>query len=145
MPVRLKIPSIKVNALVENVGLTPDGAMDVPVGPANVGWFNLGPRPGEEGSSVINGHAGYKNNKPAVFDNLYKLKKGDKIYIEDSEGTTITFVVRELKSYNRNANALNVFSSSDRKVHLNLITCTGIWDKVEKTRSDRLVVFTDKE
>lgn len=144
-PVRLKIPSISINAPVEYVGLTSKGAMDTPVGVANVAWFNKGPRPGEVGSAVIDGHFGYKNNKPAVFDNLHKLKKGDKLYIEDGKGATISFVVRELKSYSRDADALDVFTSNDGKSHLNLITCIGDWDVANKTHSNRLVVFTDKE
>src|SRR3989344_283531 len=86
IPVRLKIPSINVDANIEHVGTTPDGAMDVPKEPEDVAWFNLGPRPGETGSSVIAGHSGYKDNKPAIFDNLDKLQKGEKIYVEDEFG-----------------------------------------------------------
>jgi len=36
-------------------------------------------------------------------------------------------------------------ASSDAKAHLNLITCEGVWDKVSKSYSKRLVVFTDRE
>jgi sortase (surface protein transpeptidase) len=82
---------------------------------------------------------------PAVFDNLYRIQKGDKIYIEDNNGIIISFVVRGSQKYGSKADALNVFYSNDGKSHLNLITCTGIWDKIWKSRSDRLVVFTDKE
>ncbi|MEK7588915.1 MAG: class F sortase [Patescibacteria group bacterium] len=144
-PIRLRIPRIKVNALVEHVGLTPLGAMDAPKGPMGVGWLDLGPRPGEEGNAVLNGHSGYKNNVPAVFDNLYKLRKGDLLYIEDDKGVTIRFVVREIRKYDPNADATNVFSSSDGLSHLNLITCTGSWNKKTKTHSERLIVFTDRE
>jgi LPXTG-site transpeptidase (sortase) family protein len=146
LPVRLKIPKINVDAALEPVGLTSQGAVDVPKGPANAGWFDLGPRPGEKGSSVIDGHFGWwKNGTQAVFDNLDKLRKGDKVYIEDETGATITFVVRESRMYNPNADATDVFGSNDGKVHLNLITCDGVWDKVAKGYSQRLVVFTDKE
>lgn len=145
LPVRLKIPSINVDAPVEYVGLTSDGAMDVPKERANVAWFNLGSRPGENGSAVVAGHYGWKNGKTSAFDNLYKLRKGDKIYIEDENGTTITFVVRESRRYDPKADASYVFGSYDGKSHLNLITCEGAWDKVFKTYSKRLVVFTDKE
>ena len=62
-PVRLRIPSINVDAPVEYVGLTPDGAMDVPKERANVAWFNLGPRPGENGSAVVAGHYGWEKRK----------------------------------------------------------------------------------
>lgn len=142
-PTHLKIPTINVNAFVEYVGLTSKGAIDVPTGSANVAWFDLGPRPGEVGSAVIDGHFGYKNNKKAVFDDLYKLKKGDLIYVEDRSGVITTFMVRELKSYGKDEDTSAVFNSGDTEAHLNLITCTGDWNKEEKTHSKRLVVFTD--
>ena len=145
LPVRLKIPKISVNATVEYVGLTPDKAMDVPQGPDNVAWFDLGPRPGENGTAVIDGHFGWKNKIPAVFDDLYKLQKGDKIFVEDEKGITTTFIVRESRKYDSNADASNVFISNDGLSHLNLISCTGVWNPIEKSRANRLVVFADKE
>ncbi|MDO8504971.1 MAG: class F sortase [bacterium] len=146
LPIRLKIPKIKVNAPVEHVGLTRDGAMGVPKSIANTAWFALGPRPGEIGTAVIDGHYGFwKNGKRGVFNNLHKLRKGDRIYVEDGKGKMITFVVREIKRYDPNADASEVFSSSDGKAHLNLITCEGVWDAISKNYSKRLVVFTDKE
>jgi LPXTG-site transpeptidase (sortase) family protein len=144
-PVRLKIPKINVDAAIESVGLTPDGAVGVSKSPSKAAWFNLGPRPGENGSSIIDGHFGWKNGIPAVFDNLYKLKKGDKIYVENKNGLITTFIVRDFLNYDPKAEALDVFSSSDGKAHLNLITCGGTWNTVEKTHSKRLVVFADKE
>jgi len=144
LPVRLKIPSIYIDAPIEYVGITPDGAMDAPKGPVGVAWFNLGPRPGENGSSVIAGHYGWKNNTPAVFDNLHELNKGDKISVEDERGVTTTFAVREIRTYNKDEAAPDVFVSYDDKAHLNLITCAGVWNKSEKKFSERLVVFADK-
>ena len=145
LPVRLKIPKIKVDAAIEYVGLTSEGAMAVPLGPADAAWFDLGPRPGENGSAVIAGHEGWKDGIAAIFDNLHELQKGDQIYVEDGKGITTTFVVRELGTYGENQDASNVFSSSDGKAHLNLITCEGTWNAVRKSYSDRLVVFADKE
>ncbi len=143
LPVRMTIPAIDVDASVEYVGITSNKAMDTPKEANKVGWFNLSAIPGQAGSSVINGHFGYKNKKPAVFDNLSKIKKGDKIYIEDEEGVVITFVVLKLKSYGRNDNASEVFASNDAKARLNLITCAGDWDPIAKTHSNRLVVFAE--
>jgi LPXTG-site transpeptidase (sortase) family protein len=95
------------------------------------------------GSSVIDGHSGYKNNRPAVFDNLYKLQKGDKIYVEDEKGITHAFVVREFHTYGLNDDVSSVFNSNDGVAHLNLITCSGVWNDKEKTHATRLIVFTD--
>jgi len=144
-PIRLKIPKINVNAEILWVGVTPSGAMDAPEGPKEAAWYKLGSKPGEIGSSVIDGHFGWKNGTPAVFDNLYKLKIGDKVYIENNLGETLTFVVREIKTYRADADASDIFISSDGLSHLNLITCSGVWNKILKSHSSRLVVFTDKE
>jgi LPXTG-site transpeptidase (sortase) family protein len=144
-PFRLTIPSINVDAPVESVGLTPRGAVDSPKEPANAAWFNLGPRPGDQGSAVIDGHFGWKDNVPAVFDNLAALQAGDKVYVEDADGVTTTFVVRELRTYDPNDATDAVFRSGDGKAHLNLITCGGLWDEASKSYAKRLVVFTDKD
>ena len=112
-PLRVRISSIEVNATIEDVGLTPSGLMDTPRGPANVGWFNLGPCPGEKGSAVFVGHFGWKDNIPAVFDNLFKLGKGEKIYVDDENGNAVTFVVWGTKLYDPYADASDVFWSSD--------------------------------
>jgi len=143
LPVNIKIPKIKINADIEHVGLTSDGAVDSPIGPDDVAWFNKGPIPGEIGNAIMDGHSGWKNNIPAVFDNLKKLKKGDKIYIKNDVGKTNIFVVKKLKIYSKNDVALDVFNATDKKSHLNLISCTGIWNVVDKGRESRIVVFAD--
>lgn len=146
LPVRLKIPGIGVDAVVESLGLTVAGAMEVPKGPDNVAWYELGTRPGEQGSAVIAGHYGkWKNGQGSVFDDLHKLNKGDKLYIEDDKGVVIAFVVRESRNYDPTADAVEVFSSDDELAHLNLITCEGTWNKATKSFSQRLVVFADRE
>lgn len=145
LPARLLIPKIKVDAAMENVGLTSKGAMGAPKGPNNVAWFKLSPRPGEIGSSVLDGHSGWRGGRTAVFDNLHKLKRGDKIYVEDKNGKKVSFVVQGLKSYDPKADATAVFTSLDGLSHLNLITCEGIWNEVTRSRSKRLVVFSEKE
>ncbi|MBC7498745.1 class F sortase [Candidatus Gracilibacteria bacterium] len=146
IPIHLTIPKINLNATVERVGLTPQGAMNVPVLPSNAGWLDMGPQPGEIGNAVIDGHYGiWKNGDLGVFNNLNNLQKGDKIYIKDREGSTIIFIVRELRTYRSSADASKVFISNDGLSHLNLITCTGVWNKSMKKYPDRLVVFSDRE
>ena len=144
--VRIKIPRIGVDTVIESVGLTPSGAMAVPKTPADVAWFNLGPYPGEVGAAVLAGHYGeWKNGQESVFDNLHQLKKGDKVYVTAASGAIVAFVVRESRNYDPSANASDVFTSTDGQAHLNLITCEGVWNEALKSYSQRLVVFTDKE
>lgn len=143
-PVRLKIPKIGVDTEVINIGITPTGILDSPKDITYAGLYNLWPIPWEEGSAVIDGHFGWINKKPAVFNNLFKLQKWDEIYFHDKKGNIITFIVNKIKIYNQNEATADIFNSNDWKSHLNIITCEGIRDKTKKSYPNRLVVFTDK-
>ncbi|MHB8870967.1 MAG: class F sortase [Candidatus Doudnabacteria bacterium] len=145
LDMRLKIPNIKVNSAIESIGLTSQGELDVPKELTNTGWFNLSAPPGNKGTSVIDGHFGWKNDVQAVFDNLHTLLKGDKVYIVDENNIIITFIVREIKTYDISDDVSGVFASNDDKSHLNLITCYGEWNKTEQGYPQRLVIFTDRE
>jgi len=141
-PVRLVIPKIGVDATVEKVGLTSGRDMASPSGPDTVGWYKFGPRPGNKGSAVIDGHSGYADDREAVFDDLTKVKVGDTLFVEDATGKRLVFVVRKTKLYARNASAAEVFGSTKSR-RLNLITCTGPYDVAAGTHSKRLVVFAE--
>lgn len=141
-PVRLLIPSININASIQQVGINSKGEMEVPSNTAEVGWFKLGSPPGEKGSAVISGHFDGKDGKEGVFANLHKLKAGDKLHIEDGKGKLISFVVREKRTL-APGYADDVFNVDDGVAHLNLITCDGTWDGDKKSYSKRLVVFAD--
>jgi len=140
-PTRLIIPAININASIQPLGVTPGGEMEVPSNTIDVGWFKFGSRPGEKGSAVIAGHFDRENGEAGVFADLYKLKKGDKLYIKDDKGTITPFVVRESRTYDPGY-ADVIFSRNDSD-YLNLITCDGVWDGAKKSYSKRLVVFTD--
>lgn len=144
LPIRLKIPKIKVDAAIEYVGLNSKGEMGIPKLPRNTAWYNLGPRPGTIGSAAIAGHLNWYSGATGVFANLSKLRIGDKIMVRDDQGATSTFIVRKIRMYTSKEDASEVFVSNDGRSHLNLITCDGVWDKKAKQYSKRLVVFADK-
>lgn len=57
-PVRLVIAAIGINAPVEPVGVQANGDLATPTQNRweDVGWYAAGPRPGERGSAVMDGH-----------------------------------------------------------------------------------------
>jgi LPXTG-site transpeptidase (sortase) family protein len=144
-PVRLVIESIGVNAVVQPVGLTSQGDLDISNNTAEVAWYQLGPKPGEAGSAVIAGHYGSRNSVDVVFHKLSTLKVGDTVSVHDDTNSVRTFRVRLIRAYNSDDDAAEVFSSNDGKAHLNLITCAGDWDAATKMYSERTVVFTDED
>lgn len=141
LPVRLIIPSINVNAKIQALGVNQMGEMEVPDNIFEAGWFKFGPQPGEKGSAVIAGHLNGENGENGVFVDLYKLKKGDKLYIKNNKGITIAFIIRESRLFDPGY-ANDVFGQTDI-AHLNLVTCDGVWDETIKSYTKRLVVFTD--
>ena len=146
-PVRLKIPKLNIDAGFQYVGLKPDGVMEIPNNIVDVGWFTGSVRPGDKGVAIITGHVaqirGGILTKLGVFSDLNELRVGDKLYVLNDKGESITFVVRESRAYNPTADATDVFTSTDGGVHLNLITCEGTWNPAQLSYSQRLVVFTD--
>ncbi len=140
-PVKLKIPKIGVDAKIQYVGLTDSGDLDVPSNYTDVGWYKLGVRPGNPGSAVMDGHLSGRGGLSAVFLNLEKLKKDDKVTVIDNKGETIVFSVTKTKKYSYDERPDEVFKSQSG-TNLNLITCAGDWSAAQRNFSKRTVVFT---
>jgi sortase A len=145
LPVRIQIPSLEIDSEIESVGIAPDGTMEVPSTPLKTAWYNLGVRPGDKGSAVIDGHVNWNNGDKGVFKDLHKIEIGSPLIIIDNQGKKLTFIVRSVASYNYNADATEIFTSKDDRAHLNLITCMGTWDKSVQSYSQRFIVFADLE
>jgi len=144
VPVRIQIPAIGVDATVQPVGLTGDGAMGVPDNLSDVSWYQQGVKPGQAGQAVIAGHTSSRGWVSAVFDDLDKLKAGDQIIIVDDLGNKISFAVRESRIYNADANPAEIYAGSS-EAHLNLITCTGRYNVITQSFPQRLVIFSDAQ
>lgn len=142
-PVTLEIASLNIFARIKQVGLTIDGDMAIDDSIDTVAWYQYGPRPGEKGSAVIAGHYGWKDGQASIFNELHTLKAGDRVIVHDEKGAEASFAVREIRAYHPEADATEVFKSTDGKAHLNLITCIGTWNNSRQTYSERLVIFTD--
>jgi LPXTG-site transpeptidase (sortase) family protein len=141
-PVTLSIPAIHVQAAVEQVGLDKDNAMATPTKWEDVGWYMLGPKPGEPGNAVMAGHLDSKTDM-AVFWHLKDLKPGDTVTVTDDKGKERVFRVRELKEYKEDKAPIEEIFGNVSGTHLNLITCGGTWNKDAHQYDTRLVVFTD--
>src|SRR5260370_16594342 len=87
-PARLIIPAIGVTAPVEFVSILSSGDLATPVQNQweHVGWYETGPKPGEVGSAVIDGHLDRPGGYPAVFWNLRSLHAGDNVIVIYTRG-----------------------------------------------------------
>ncbi|WP_141505515.1 class F sortase [Paenibacillus luteus] len=142
VPVSIYIPAIGVDATIEEVGTMENGQMGVPQNIDGVGWFEPGTKPGARGNAVMAGHVDSLTG-PAVFYKLDRLKAGDEVVLKDKDGVTRTFIVTGTASYPRKDAPLEDIFGFSYQSHLNLITCTGEFNKEAKTHEERLVVYTE--
>ena len=142
VPASIEIPALDVNTEIEKVGRLENGQMGVPKEFDTVGWFGEGANPGAPGNAVMAGHVDSKTG-PAIFYKLEDLDKGDEVIVKDNDGKTLTFIVTGKEKYDRkNAPVDKIFDYSYGS-KLNLITCTGNFNRDEGTHEERLVVYTE--
>jgi sortase (surface protein transpeptidase) len=143
-PTRLIISAIHLDVAVEMVGLKADGDLDTPQEYPldDVGWYEMGPVPGERGSAVIDGHLDRPGGSPAVFGYLSRLQIGDDVIIMTSWGRTLHFRVTHVQAYQPQAAPSQAIFGDMSGNYLNLITCAGDWIPSEHQTTQRLVVYT---
>lgn len=141
-PVRLLIPSLKIDANVQTTGVNAKGNMGVPTNFTDVAWYKDGTSPGQPGSAVIDGHVDNGLGLDGVFKHLAQIQVGDSVYVKTKGGTELHFVVTDIQNYPYDAVPdEKIFNAQDGQ-HLNLITCEGAWVAGQKTYDHRLVVYT---
>lgn len=141
-PQVIEIPSLDVKATIEEVGRLDNGQMGVPQDPDQAGWFSPGTKPGGRGSAVIAGHVDSKTG-PAIFYELDKMEMGDEVLVHGEDGEIVRFAVVKKVAYPRTDAPVDAIFGFTYGSGLNLITCTGSWDRKAKTHDDRLVVYTE--
>jgi hypothetical protein len=142
-PHRVVIPAIDVDADVIDLGLQPDGSMEVPADFAQTGWFTPGPRPGRVGPSVIAGHVDSRSG-PAVFFRLTELSPGDLIEVHSEHGEVVTFAVRELEQHPKDAFPTDRVYGPTSGPELRLITCGGDFDTDVRSYRDNVIVYAER-
>ncbi len=137
-PTRVEIPTIGVDQGLYGVGLKPDGAMATPAF-GDIGWYDLGPRPGAAGPAVIVAHV----HGPAgddVFARLHELRPGDRIAVRRTDGASV-FVVESVERAPKEALPTErIWNRTDQAV-LRLITCGGEPDPVTRMYPDNTIVY----
>jgi LPXTG-site transpeptidase (sortase) family protein len=143
VPKQLEIPTIHLKARVEKVGRLPSGAMDVPKAFDRVGLLYPAYLPGENGNAVIDGHVDHYTG-PAIFFYLKRLKPGDKVIVSE-ENKSLIFIVKSVEAFNTGEAPLHRIFGPAHRPRLNLITCTGKFNKKTQEHDKRLVIFTEIE
>lgn len=140
-PNRLRIPALGVDAAVVPVGLAVNGDMEIP-GARDVGWYDLGPRPGEPGSAVLAAHIDYAGQPGAFFD-LGSIPVGAEVIVAGEDGEQ-RFVVEQREQVAKADVDLSRFFTNEGPTRITLITCGGAFDKSIRHYEDNLIITAVK-
>jgi hypothetical protein len=137
-PAWISIPSARVDAPVDSLGARSSGLAVPSLGRA--GWWNGGPRPGEDGRAVIVGHLDSVDG-PDVFAGVPGLAKGDAIVVRDRSGEYHHYVVvGSTRVEKAQFPTADVYGAAPRPV-LVLITCGGPYDRALGHYRDNVLVY----
>ncbi|MBU6231993.1 MAG: class F sortase [Patescibacteria group bacterium] len=142
-PRRLIIPSLGIDANVQQVGVTPAGKMGTPDNFTDTAWYKYGPAPGQLGDAVIDGHVDNGLSLPGVFKHLDSIAIGSDIYVVDQTGRRIHFVVTATSSYPYTDFPGSAVFTDAGTSRLTLITCVGSWVGKDRTYDHRLAVTAE--
>src|SRR5579859_8124259 len=137
-PVRLVIPSIHLDATIESRGLDANRNLDTAQDFEHAAWYERGPAPGQPGNALINGHVNWWTGG-AVFMRLKQVRIGDRVEVVRADGTSVFFIVNGRQTVAATARVASLFAPS-RTALLTLITCTGVWNPLTMTDTQRLLV-----
>ncbi|MFC9143091.1 class F sortase [Streptomyces bacillaris] len=129
-PVRIRIPSIDVDAPMMRLGLGADGSLDVPPDEDRnlAGWYAAGVPPGAKGTAIVAGHVDNAEG-PSVFYALGALTKGTRVEVVREDGRTAVFSIDAIEVYdNKDFPDQRVYGDSPH-ASLRLITCGGGFSK----------------
>jgi hypothetical protein len=143
LPVRVRVPSIGVDARIIPLGLGPGRTVRVPSlsTPMLASWFDQGAAPGQRGSAVLFGHVDTAVTGPAVFYRLGDLRPGDLIYVTRADGQTAVFRVNSVALFPQWSFPSQRVYGHSTDPQLRLITCGGDFDTQTHLYLDRTIAF----
>lgn len=143
-PVRLEIPSIGVDSVVQHLGQDAEGGLEVPAaGPHydEAAWYRYSPTPGERGPAVLLGHIDSAANGPSVFFRLGELRAGARIVVTRADRSTAVFVVDAVHRYAKKDFPTRLVYGDIDHAGLRILTCGGAFDRATRHYLDNIVVF----
>lgn len=134
-PTMVHIPAIGVDSSLISLGIQGRGGVPVTTAPGEIqeiptsmpgqaGFYSLGFLPGQIGSAAILGHVD-GNKQLGVFHSLGQLKAGDKVTVDRSDGTTVSFTVIKVETILKKDFNPKLEYGSALDAELKLISCGG--------------------
>ena len=141
-PRYINLPTIEASGCIIKVGVDQHNAIAAPASIYLAGWYTGSALPGSEGVSLIDGHVSGKYSD-GIFKHIKNLKPADEFSVEFGDGSKKQFEVVSVNSYSINdSKDFMLRQDSNISNQLNLITCTGSFDKQSQQYEQRVIVVS---
>jgi hypothetical protein len=137
-PVAVTIPVLGVRARIVPEGIGPGGALNIPP-PAEVGWYDQGPAPGQDGTTVLAGHID-DHGVPGAFLRLNDIQAGATIQVTTASGRVAAYTVTERRMLPQDDLAGSGLLSQQGAPELVMISCGGDYDEATHLYLDNIVI-----
>jgi sortase (surface protein transpeptidase) len=137
-PVALAIPSAGIRARVVPEGLGPGGTLDIPP-PQQVGWYDGGAVPGQDGTTLIAGHID-DDGVPGAFLQLNAVPTGATVRVTLASGRVAAYTVRRRLVLPQSGLAGSGLLAGPGSPQLVMITCGGDYDTSTHLYLDNIVL-----
>ena len=137
-PVAVAIPALGVRARIVPEGIGPGGALDIPP-PAEVGWYDQGPAPGQDGTTVLAGHID-DHGVAGAFLRLNDLQAGATVRVTTASGRVAAYTVTERRMLPQDDLASSGLLSQQGAPELVMISCGGDYDEATHLYLDNIVI-----
>lgn len=141
-PYKMVVKKISLWAMIDEIGMRPDGRIETPPYPKadRAAWYRNGPTPGEPGPAVILGHVDSKD-RIAAFFYLSKVRPGDRIEIVRADRSTAVFEVDSVEQFAKADFPTARVYGPTPEATLRLVTCGGRYHAKTQSYPDNVVVF----
>ncbi len=137
-PVAVAIPAIGVRARIVPEGLGPGGALAIPP-PQQVGWYDRGPAPGQDGTTVLAGHID-DHGVPGAFLRLGQVQAGATVRVTTASGRAAAYTVTQRRMLPQAALAASGLLSQQGAPALIMISCGGAYNAATHLYLDNIVI-----
>ncbi|WP_346926756.1 class F sortase [uncultured Arthrobacter sp.] len=136
----LTVGGTTINMPVVEVGVSTDGAMEIPEPFNEAGWYRFGPAPGAAaGTAVVAAHVDTTSDS-APFSQLKSLAPGTLVTVQREGAPPLTFRVTGVELMAKDAfDGASIFRR-DGPHQLKLVTCGGRWLDEQQDYGDNVIV-----
>lgn len=139
LPTSITIDELELWGPIRPVGLEDDGEMEIP-DETEVGWYDRGAAPGEEGATVLAAHVTW-NDTIGPFFKLGDLEPGAEVRVRLADGSARIYEVVERAMYPKDGLPnWRIFRRTGPE-SLVLITCGGSFNPSINRYRDNIVVY----